>query len=151
MGTHKQVNSAKSVLPVVTQLFDIYPDLAVDAQPQWLGILEKARKIEMPAGTILLTASEKCTDLMLLLEGSLRIYQLSEDGREMTLYRINPGDICMMSLSSLIHDRPFKANAESETASVLWPSALPVFSTPWMCRRHFGNAFFPAWSTLSVR
>lgn len=113
---HHQPEPAQSTIPpVVSELFDIYPDLAVDARPQWLGILAKARKIELPADATLLSAGDKCTDLMLLLEGNLRIYQLAEDGREMTLYRINPGDICLMSLSSLIHNQPFKANAKSET------------------------------------
>ena len=112
---HEAISVASTLSPVVGELFDIYPDLAVDAQPQWLELLAKASKIEMPAGATLLTASDKCTDLVLLLEGSLRIYQLAEDGREITLYRINPGDICLMSLCSLIHDKPFKANAESDT------------------------------------
>ena len=52
---------------------------------------------------------------MLLLDGTVRIYQDDENGREMTLYRISPGDVCLMSLNSLIHDRPFRANAKSET------------------------------------
>jgi len=113
---HHQPEPAQSTIPpVVSELFDIYPDLAVDARPQWLGILAKARKIELPADTTLLSAGDSCTDLMLLLEGNLRIYQLAGDGREMTLYRINPGDICLMSLSSLIQNQPFKANAKSET------------------------------------
>jgi len=113
---HHQIPSAASEIPpVVAELFNIYPDLAVDAVPEWLDLLNQSRKIQLPAGISLLNASDICTDLMLLLEGSIRIYQLAEDGREMTLYRISPGDICMMSLSSLIHSQPFKANAESET------------------------------------
>ena len=52
---------------------------------------------------------------MLLLDGTVRVYQDSADGREMTLYRINPGDVCLMSLNSLLHNKPFRANAKSET------------------------------------
>jgi CRP/FNR family transcriptional regulator len=103
--------------PVVKQLFEIYPDLAVDARPEWLELLDNAQKVEMPADMTLLSASDMCGGLMLLLEGSVRIYQLSEDGREITLYRINPGDICMMSLTSMIQGQPFKAYAKSETPS----------------------------------
>lgn len=113
---HHQATAAPPTFSsVAAELFNIYPDLGVDAVPEWLEILKKSRKIEMPAGISLLSASDICTDLMLLLDGCIRIYQVAEDGREMTLYRINPGDICMMSLSSLIHNQPFKANAESET------------------------------------
>ena len=123
---HHQPEPAPSTIPpVVSKLFDIYPDLGVEPQPQWLGLLAKARKIELPANTTLLSAGDKCKDLILLLEGTVRIYQLAEDGREMTLYRIHPGDICMMSLSSLIRDRAFKAIARSETRL----SALTISAT----------------------
>ena len=101
--------------PVVSALFNKYPDLGIDAPAEWLDLLDQSRKVEMPADIGLMSATDTCTDLMLLLEGRVRIYQLSEDGREMTLYRINPGDICLMSLSSLIKNQPFKANAKSET------------------------------------
>ncbi len=115
MINHQATAAPSAFTPMVVDLFNIYPDLGVDAVPEWLEILNQSRKIEMPAGMSLLSASDTCTDLMLLLEGSVRIYQLAEDGREMTLYRINPGDICLMSLSSLIKNQPFKANAKSET------------------------------------
>ncbi len=69
----------------------------------------------VPASTELATEGSNCTNFMLLLDGEVRIYQETEDGREMTLYRISPGDVCLMSLNSLIHDRPFRASAKSET------------------------------------
>ena len=116
MSLQPKMNQAEATIsPAVLELFEIYPDLAVDAQPQWLQILEQAHKIDMPQGITLLSASDMCSDLILLLEGSIRIYQLAADGREITLYRIKPGDLCMMSLTSLIQNQPFKANAESET------------------------------------
>ena len=113
---HQAIAAPPPVIPpVATELFKQYPELGVDAPVAWLELLGQSRKVEMPAGMSLMSASDTCTDLMLLLEGRIRIYQLSEDGREMTLYRINPGDICLMSLSSLIKNQPFKANAKSET------------------------------------
>lgn len=116
MNVHAEILPGKTeISPTVRQLFEIYPDLAVDAQPQWLELLENSQKVEMPAGMTLLSASDLCGGLMLLLEGTIRIYQLSEDGREITLYRINPGDICMMSLTSMVQGQPFRAYAVSET------------------------------------
>lgn len=115
MIQHQATPMSDVFSPMVSELFNKYPDLGIDAPAAWLELLEQSRKVEMPAGISLMSASDTCTDLMLLLEGRVRIYQLSEDGREMTLYRINPGDICLMSLSSLIKNQPFKANAKSET------------------------------------
>ena len=40
-----------------------------------------------------------CTGLFIVRSGRLRLYMLSEDGKEVTLYRLSPGDICMLSAS----------------------------------------------------
>ena len=106
------------------QLYELYPDLANDNNPEWLSILEKAQFSEAPGNTMLATAGSTCTGFMLLLEGVIRVYQDAADGREMTLYRINQGDICLMSLNSLLHSKPFRANAKSESdVSMLMISA----------------------------
>ena len=60
-------------------------------------------------------ANEQCRNFILLLEGTIRIYQMAEDGREVTLYRIQPGDICLISLNSLLNNEPFNAGARCET------------------------------------
>ena len=96
------------------QLYELYPNLAEEKAPEWLKILDDAQIMIAPLGTMLATAGSTCTNFMLLLGGTVRIYQDAEDGREMTLYRINPGDVCLMSLNSLIHNRPFRANAKAE-------------------------------------
>lgn len=97
------------------QLFAVYPELAGADQPAWLDILDQARLVEFPARSTLMTAGAPCDAFLLMLEGSLRLYQIADDGREVTLYRTNPGHICLMSLNSLIHNKPFRANAVTET------------------------------------
>ncbi len=97
------------------RLFDLYPELLKDKSSEWLAILENAKIVDAPEDTELATVGSSCTNFMLLLDGTVRIFQNDENGREMTLYRIAPGDVCLMSLNSLIHDRPFRANASSES------------------------------------
>lgn len=99
----------------IQRLYELYPKLAANQNIRWLNILEKAQIMKVPANTELATTGSNCTNFMLLLDGTVRIFQADENGREMTLYRISPGDVCLMSLNSLIHDRPFRANATSET------------------------------------
>ena len=105
-------NSRSSSLQRLNTLF---PKLAEDQTPEWLHILDKAQMMHVPADTELATAGSSCSNFMLLLDGTVRVSQEDDNGREMTLYRIAPGDVCLMSLNSLIHDRPFRANAKSET------------------------------------
>lgn len=97
------------------QLCELYPELGGEDNPEWLAIFGRAQLSDAPANTILATAGSQCTGFMLLLDGTVRIFQDADDGREMTLYRIQQGDICLMSLNSLLHNKPFRANAKSET------------------------------------
>jgi len=110
-----QLLSSESRFISINRLHELYPQLADEQSADWKNILTRAQIMDAPADTALATVGSTCTNFMLLLDGTVRIYQDAEDGREMTLYRIAPGDVCLMSLNSLIHDRPFRANAKSET------------------------------------
>lgn len=91
-----------------------FPDLASDPA-QVESIFSIASPIEAPAEINLMEPGVQCSSFLLLLGGTVRIYQQAEDGREITLYRIHPGDVCVMSLNSLMHGRVFDAFARTET------------------------------------
>lgn len=93
-----------------------YPALAEIQEPAWFEILERARSVHVPANTRFLKEGDHCDGFVLVLEGVVRIYQLAKDGRTVTLYRVNPGDICILSLNSLVQNQPFTAFAETESA-----------------------------------
>lgn len=92
-----------------------YPALAEIREPAWLEILERARTVQVPANTRFLNEGDSCDGFVLVLEGVVRIYQLAKDGRTVTLYRVSPGDICILSLNSLVQNQPFTAFAETES------------------------------------
>lgn len=93
-----------------------YPELAEIREPAWLEILDRARSVQVPANTLFLNEGDNCDGFVLLLEGVVRVYQLAKDGRTVTLYRVNPGEICILSLNSLVQKQPFMAFAETESA-----------------------------------
>ena len=99
----------------IESLFEVFPQLADDQNQEWLEILKRTHDFHYPANTMLASSGALCTGFMLILDGSVRVYQNVDDGREVTLYRIGAGDICLMSLNSLIHNRAFRGNAISET------------------------------------
>jgi len=111
-----QPDTSKIQSTAYNQLYALYPQLADEANEAWTDILNRSQLIECPENITLATAGSTITGFMVLLDGSVRVYQNTEDAREITLYRINPGDVCLMSMNSLLHDKPFKANAASETA-----------------------------------
>ncbi len=58
-----------------------------------------------------------CTGVILIKTGSLRLYILSEDGKEITLYRLFPGDMCMLSASCVLETITFDVFIDSEENS----------------------------------
>ena len=58
-----------------------------------------------------------CSGLYILKSGRLRLYMLSEDGKEITLYRLSPGDICMLSASCVLQSITFDVYVEAEIPS----------------------------------
>lgn len=59
----------------------------------------------------------ECTGVILIRRGSLRLYILSEDGKEITLYRLFPGDICILSASCVLKNITFDVFIDSEENS----------------------------------
>ena len=59
----------------------------------------------------------ECTGVILVKSGSLRLYILSEDGKEITLYRIFPGEMCMLSASCVLDAITFDVFVDSEEES----------------------------------
>ena len=59
----------------------------------------------------------ECTGVILIKSGSLRLYLLSEDGKEITLYRLFPGDICILSASCVLNSLTFDVFIDSEENS----------------------------------
>ena len=52
---------------------------------------------------ILHSGSQDCTGLILVLSGQLRAFTISDDGREITMYRLFERDICLFSASCIMN------------------------------------------------
>lgn len=93
-----------------------------DFFPIWdeLSTLEKERltqaaiqkKIEK--NKIIHNSSLDCHGLLLITSGQIRAYIISENGREITLYRLSKGDICLFSASCMIEGLDLDITLESE-------------------------------------
>ncbi|MBQ3137595.1 MAG: Crp/Fnr family transcriptional regulator [Clostridia bacterium] len=58
-----------------------------------------------------------CTGLYIVKEGRLRIYMLSDEGKEITLYRLGKGDICMLSACCVLSSITFDVYVDAEQPS----------------------------------
>lgn len=77
-------------------------------------------------GTIVHRSEESCKGLMFVVEGQLRTYILSEEGREITLYRVRAGEVCVMSASCLMEAIAFDVMIEAveDSEVLMFPSGL---------------------------
>ena len=59
----------------------------------------------------------ECTGVIIVKSGVLRLYLLSEEGKEVTLYRLFPGDVCILSASCVLESLTFDVNIDAEEDS----------------------------------
>lgn len=71
-------------------------------------------------GTILHNGSMDCTGLLLIKVGQLRAYILSDEGREITIYRLFDMDMCLFSASCIMRSIQFEVTIEAEKDTELW-------------------------------
>jgi len=73
-------------------------------------------QMHYPKGTAVHDGSE-CTGVIIVRRGCLRVYILSEEGKEITLYRLYPRDICIMSASCVLKTITFDVFVSAEEDS----------------------------------
>ncbi len=74
-----------------------------------------AQPVSIPASTTLFTPGAPCRQFMLLLDGVVRVQAVSAGGREILLYRLRPGDSCVMTTSCLLGGLAYPAEGIAET------------------------------------
>jgi len=77
--------------------------------------LKQVSLVTLAAGSMICRDGAHCSHLPLVLEGTGRIFKIGENGREVTLYRVEPSESCVLTASCVLTRRPFPAFAECET------------------------------------
>ena len=99
------------------ELAELYPEFVSKCayDEKAINFLKQTERFQCPAGTIIFREQDPCHNFAWLLSGDVRIYQHSSDGREVTLYRVEAGDLCILSLNALLGNRTYPAEAVAET------------------------------------
>ncbi len=84
------------------------------------SILDSLAFRQIKKGTVIHSGSMDCTGLLLVKSGQLRAYILSEEGREVTIYRLFDRDICLFSASCMLRSAQFDVTVEAERDTELW-------------------------------
>ena len=130
----------------VNGTIDIYPKLCYNKNTgkkeallmnylTYLPVFDKLTKSQQDAltsssfvrkfgkGELLHNGSQNCTGLLLVLSGQIRAFTISDDGREITMYRLFERDICLFSASCIMNSIQFDitVTAEKETRGFSHP------------------------------
>lgn len=90
-------------------------------------LISSAVKRTVKKGIVIHNGSSDCLGLLLVSSGQLRAYILSQEGREITIYRLFDRDTCMFSASCMLRNLQFDITIEAEKDSELWIIPPDIF------------------------
>ena len=116
---------------------DLYPALAhCSPHPDAPG--SGIAPIQVPAGTELFSENAPCRGFPLVLEGEVKVSRHSGDGRSLELYRVVPGELCLVSSACLFRSQPLSARGVATRPTKLLLIPPPVFNQ-WLEAPAFRN------------
>lgn len=107
------------------RLLQHYPMLRELPAAELDALLSTANVMQLPAGTTVFDEDQPCMGFPLLLSGSLRVIKAAPNGRELQLYRVVPGESCILTSSCLLGHTRYQARGivEHPLEMVLLPAA----------------------------
>lgn len=104
-----------------------YPSLqTVPANLNQPDLLQELPCMTVASGTTLFRENDACAGFPLLLQGEVRVSKTTSSGRELELYRVVPGEMCLVSSASLFNGTALtaKGTTTQETRLALLPAPL---------------------------
>jgi CRP/FNR family transcriptional regulator len=90
-------------------LLQRYPMLRDLPASQQEDLMHNAVVLRAPAGTMVFDENQVCQGFPLVLSGSVRVIKVAANGRELQLYRVEPGDSCILTTSCLLGKAEYHA------------------------------------------
>lgn len=115
---------------------EMFEDVYKDIFPFWEKISAEDRNyicqnsyvVNYPRGKNIHDGS-KCSGVILVRSGSLRLYMMSDTGKDITLYRLHQDDLCMLSASCVLDSVTFDVFVDAEEDSECYVISGPAFAT----------------------
>jgi len=108
----------------ILQSYPVLAELPADLAQR---IEQEGVLIQAPAGRELFGEGTPCTHFPLLIEGTIRATKSSPEGHEILLYRLNPGESCVITVVALLGATPYPASASAETDLTFYGIPRPLF------------------------
>lgn len=111
--------------PTPPSWLSTFPGLSELKDKTWLDASRVASEFIIPAGTVVVRKGDPCQNFLLIQQGSVRAYDIADNGREIVLFRVCAGDLCILTITNLLEETAYSANvvAESEVRAIAIPIA----------------------------
>lgn len=130
-----------SRVAVRAALLAAYPSLA-DVPPEELDAAIAATPVvDVPRGTVLFREGDPCRAFPFVLDGEIRVARGTPEGRSIELYRVGPGEVCLLSTSCAFSATLQSAHATAAVPTRLWPAPPDAFLR-WMAAPAFRQFVF---------
>jgi len=136
----------KTVLThLVNQLLSLYPVL-LHVSPSLASLDSAVSATSAPAGVVLFRENQSCQGLPMLLDGEVRVSRRSVEGRSLELYRVHPGELCLVSSSSLFRNTLMSAYGVTTKPTTMLLISPSIFQQ-WLDAPHFRNQVLDLFAT----
>ncbi len=105
--------------PAGDTLIALYPILATLTARTRQRLQARAQFLELPAGTTVFDERQACRGFPFVISGSIRVVKAAPNGRELPLYRVTPGETCIISSACLLGQAPYNARGVTEADTTL--------------------------------
>jgi len=109
-------------------------------------LVEKSMIVKVPKDTVIFGPGKAPENLLLLIEGTVRVSQTTEGGREIVLYRVHAGESCVLTTACLLAYEDYSAEGIAETDVVAAAIPREVFDELVSDSTDFRQFVFSAYS-----
>ena len=93
-------------------------------------LVKRSKVLKVPSGTVIFGPGKPPDNLLLLLDGTVRVQQTSEEGRDIVLYRVRAGESCVLTTACLLAFEDYTAEGFAETD--VSAAAIPKQTFDWL-------------------
>jgi len=107
----------------IEQWMALFPELLELDEDHQKFLKDAVKFKQLSQGDVAYQPGWDCKNFLMCLSGQTRVYRSSETGREILLYKVSPGQTCVLTTSCLMGDSTFPAESIAEQDTLL--AAIP--------------------------
>lgn len=100
-------------------LLSVYPELESVPAAVLQPVIDCTSLVHLRSGSSIFREGDLCNRYILVLEGIIKVQKISEDGHEITLYRVESGQCCELTTTCLLGGHHYHAEAITETEEAI--------------------------------